>query len=286
MTASGVSLGGADAGNYVLASTTASAAIGQIDAKTLTAGLTGAVTKTYDGTTAATLGAGNYGLTGLIAGDVVTASSTGAAYADKNAGTGKTVTASGVSLGGAGSGNYVLASTSATGQIGQISQLALAITANDQTKNRNDVDPKLTYVAGTLIAGDSLTGDLTRDVGETVGTYGITKGTLSAGGNYAIAFKPAVFTILLGIPPVENVLIPYIPAEGGGAAGSGPEVGTQDPVDGGAGFQLAQDEQSSQQEQQDGGTDSACSTNDTCPPAPYSQGGSTSGAIHFQGFNF
>ncbi|EJL36294.1 filamentous hemagglutinin family N-terminal domain containing protein [Caulobacter sp. AP07] len=286
VTASGVNLGGADAGNYVLASTTASAAVGQINAKTLTAGLTGAVTKTYDGTTAATLGAGNYGLTGLIAGDVVTASSTGAAYADKNAGAGKTVTASGVSLGGAGSGNYVLASTSATGQIGQITQLALAITANDQTKNRNDADPKLTYVAGPLIAGDSLTGDLTRDVGETVGTYGITKGTLSAGGNYAIAFKPAVFTILLGIPPVENVLIPYIPAEGGGAAGSGPEVGTQDPVNGGAGFQLAQDEQSSQQEQQDGGTDSACSTTDTCPPAPYSQGGSTSGAIHFQGFNF
>ena len=38
--------------------------------------------------------------------------------------------------------------------------------------------------AGSLVDGDSLTGTLTRNSGEDVGTYAITQGTLDAGSNY------------------------------------------------------------------------------------------------------
>ena len=46
--------------------------------------------------------------------------------------------------------------------------------------------------------GDSaalLTGSLTRATGENVGSYAIGQGTLSAGGNYTIAFTGANFSI-------------------------------------------------------------------------------------------
>ncbi|CAN5207911.1 hypothetical protein BH10PSE3_BH10PSE3_02020 [soil metagenome] len=124
ITVDGVTINGADAGNYVLASTTASAAIGQITAKTITAGLGGTVTKTYDGTTTATLG-DNLALSGLVSGDTVTVAGGGAVYADKNAGTAKTVTANDLTLGGADAGNYVLASTTASAAIGQITAEAI-----------------------------------------------------------------------------------------------------------------------------------------------------------------
>ena len=281
VTASGVSLGGADSGNYVLTSTTASAAIGKIDAKTLTAGLTGSTTKVYDGATTATLTGANYGLTGVVGGESVTLASTGATYADKNAGTGKTVTASGFTIGGGDAGNYVLASTSASGSIGAITPRGLTITAEDKTKNRNDLDPALTYTAGAMVTGDSLTGALTREVGESVGAYGIRQGTLNAGGNYAVTFNPAVFTIALGIPPVENLVIPYLPAEGGGAGDQ--DAGGQDTAPTSVGYQLAQ-EDAAPKAQDDKDDTATCAANDTCQTAPYAQGGSTSGAIHFQGY--
>jgi hypothetical protein len=47
---SGLTLGGSSAGNYVLTSTAINGAVGEIDAKTLTASLTGTVDKTYDQT--------------------------------------------------------------------------------------------------------------------------------------------------------------------------------------------------------------------------------------------
>jgi len=281
VTVTGVSLRGGDGGNYVLTSTTASAAIGQIDARTLTAGLTGSTTKVYDGSTVATLTGANYGLTGVVGGETVTVASTGATYADKNVGTAKTVTAGGVTLGGADAGNYLLASTTASGAIGAVTPRGLTITAEDKTKNRNDADPVLTYTAGAMVTGDSLTGNLTRETGESVGAYGILQGSLSAGGNYAVTFNPAVFTIALGIPPVENLVIPYLPAEGGGAGDQ--NAGGQDTAPNSVGYQLAQ-EDTAPSEQENKDDTATCSANETCQTAPYAQGGSTSGAIHFQGY--
>jgi filamentous hemagglutinin family protein len=110
--------------NYMLASTTTSAAIGEIDPAVLTAALTGAVTKTYDATTSASLTAGNYTLSGTIYGsDVVTLNDPASgAYADANAGTGKTVTVTGLALNNP---NYVLASNTASAAIGEIDPAVL-----------------------------------------------------------------------------------------------------------------------------------------------------------------
>ncbi len=74
---------------------------------------------------------------------------------------------------------------------------ALTVTADTQTKVYGDADPSLTYqiTSGALINGDTLTGDLTRDAGETTGNYAIQQGTLAAGTNYTLTFVPAHLTI-------------------------------------------------------------------------------------------
>ena len=161
VTVDGLSLNGAGAGNYQLASTSISGNIGQITPKTLTAALTGSVTKTYDGTAAATLTGGNYSaLTGIIGGDAVSLNiATSGSYADKNAGSGKAVTVNGLSLSGAGAGNYQLASTSISGNIGTIDKAALTITAAANTKTYDGTTTAAaTPTYSGLQTGDSLAG--------------------------------------------------------------------------------------------------------------------------------
>ncbi len=161
VTVSGLSLSGAGAGNYQLASTSISGNIGEITPKTLTAALTGSVTKTYDGTAAATLTGGNYSaLAGIIGGDAVSLTiAASGSYADKNAGSGKAVTVDGLSLSGAGAGNYQLASTSISGNIGTINKAALTITAAANTKTYDGTTTAAaTPTYSGLQTGDSLTG--------------------------------------------------------------------------------------------------------------------------------
>ena len=100
MTVTGLSLGGAAAGNYVLSSTTATATA-DIEPRALAVTATGQ-NKEYDGTTAATVTLAD----DRISGDVFTASYTSATFADANAGTGKAITVSGISISGADAGNY------------------------------------------------------------------------------------------------------------------------------------------------------------------------------------
>jgi hypothetical protein len=102
---SGITLAGADAGNYTLATTATSSA--DITAKTISVSYT-ASNKTYDGNTLATVTS-----SGWISGDTVSASQT-SLFSDKNVGTGKTVSMSNISLSGADAYNYTLASTTAT----------------------------------------------------------------------------------------------------------------------------------------------------------------------------
>lgn len=151
VTASGISLSGVDASNYVLTGTSATA-LADILAKSITATLS-ANGKTYDGTTAAT---GALGLNGVVAGDAVSATSAGMAFDSKNAGTGRTVTASGIGLSGGDAGNYVLTGTIATA-LANI--LAKAITATLAANGR--VYDGTTAATGTLglsglIAGDTV----------------------------------------------------------------------------------------------------------------------------------
>ncbi|CAN1565968.1 Secretion system C-terminal sorting domain [Flavobacteriaceae bacterium] len=65
-----------------------------------------------------------------------------------------------------------------------------------QTKVYGTTDPVFAYtVSPSLVSGDSFTGALTRAAGENADVYAITRGTLSAGGNYSITYISSNFTI-------------------------------------------------------------------------------------------
>lgn len=80
----------------------------------------------------------------------------------------------------------------------------ITITANsNQQKYKGDLDPTLLYSVSytgngsktALVNNDSLTGNLTRAVGEENGDYAISQGTLAASANYAVTFVGADFAI-------------------------------------------------------------------------------------------
>ncbi len=70
----------------------------------------------------------------------------------------------------------------------------ITVTADAQTKVYGEADPELTYQVSGLVGNDTLAGSLTRAVGEDVGAYEITQGTL-ANSNYNISFIGANLTI-------------------------------------------------------------------------------------------
>jgi hypothetical protein len=127
VTVTGLAISGADAGDYVLAATTAAGSIGTITAVTLTAGLTNTVAKKYDGSTSATLAPINYTLAGVVSGDAVSINTTAGTYDNSAVGTNKTVTVTGLTLSGANASDYVLAETTKSGPVGVISALEVAI---------------------------------------------------------------------------------------------------------------------------------------------------------------
>lgn len=79
-----------------------------------------------------------------------------------------------------------------------ISPARLSVTANAVTKAFGAADPALTYSAGGFVNGEGvsvLTGKLSRNPGENVGSYPITQGSLAAGANYTIGFTGNYLTI-------------------------------------------------------------------------------------------
>jgi hypothetical protein len=158
---SGLSLSGADAGNYALSGTLSSTAsitareLGVVDLK--------AADRVYDGSTVATLTGG--GLSGTVSGDAVTLAlgSAQASFADRRAGAGKTVTASGLGLAGADASNYVLGSSTA--------QTTASITARELTLGGVSAQDKV-YDGSTVatltgtpqlqgaVSGDAVSADL------------------------------------------------------------------------------------------------------------------------------
>ncbi|MDQ0357845.1 filamentous hemagglutinin family protein, partial [Rhodoplanes tepidamans] len=190
-------ISGADAGNYVLASTSFTGTA-DITAATLTLATAGTVagSKVYDGTTAATV-TGNGTLAGLVDGDTVTVSLGGTTYADKTVGTGKTVTGT-YALSGADAGNYVLASTSFTGTADiTAATLTLATTGTVAGSKVYDGTTAATVTGnGTLaglVDGDTVTVSLggTTYADKTVGTGKTVTGTYALSGadagNYVLA---------------------------------------------------------------------------------------------------
>ncbi|WP_130648686.1 YDG domain-containing protein [Egicoccus halophilus] len=107
VTLTGAKLEGEDAANYTwngVSTTTA-----DITARSLTV-TANATSRTYDGTTAASVSLS----TDKLSGDVVTAAHAAAAFDDKLVGTGKTVTVTGITIAGADARNYTLSNTTAT----------------------------------------------------------------------------------------------------------------------------------------------------------------------------
>ena len=82
-----------------------------------------------------------------------------------------------------------------------IAPKTVTVTAAAKSKEYGEEDPELTYLSSGLLGSDVFTGSLSRESGEDVGTYAITLGSLSAGGNYTIDYVGAVFTITAAALP-------------------------------------------------------------------------------------
>ena len=190
-----LTLGGADAGNYVLAATgNQSSTTATITAKEISINGVTIADKIYDGNTTATITGAT--VSGVIGSDVVSVDISGASatFANANVGTGILVNANGLALTGADSANYKLTSN-AFETTGNITKATVTVTADAQSKVYGEADPPLTYQVSGLVGSDALTGELSRDAGENVGTYAITKGTLAASSNYNLVFTGADLTI-------------------------------------------------------------------------------------------
>jgi uncharacterized repeat protein (TIGR02543 family) len=153
--------------------------------------------KVYDGTPNAIIS--NWGtLSGVETGDDVSLNTTSAvaSFANKNVGSNKTVTVSGLALEGVDAYKYIIGNQTTTASI---TPKMLTITPDsDQGKIYGNSEPVITYLLteGVLYGTDALSGALSRNSGENVGSYEITTGTLSAGGNYSISLTSGVmFTI-------------------------------------------------------------------------------------------
>jgi gliding motility-associated-like protein len=166
----------------------------KVNPKQLSASVSGGKVKGYDGNA----GMQNIALSlsGSIQGDVLAIQGSGQ-YDSKNAGI-RSYTVSGITLSGADAANYFIqggTNASVQGADGEITKRALTLTPNSgQKKGYGSADPVFTYTFSGQVQGETLTfsGLLSRVSGEAVGTYGITLGTLSAGGNYNLVLSGTV----------------------------------------------------------------------------------------------
>jgi hypothetical protein len=154
--------------------------------------------KVYDGLTAAVVNFNNAVLNGVDIEDEVFLNITDASahFVSPDVGVDIEVIVSGLILDGEDSFKYALVIPELTASI---LQRNLVITPDaGQSKIFGDPDPQvLTYTItdGEMVEGEQLSGELTREVGESVGIYQILPGTLSGGLNYIIEFTEEVFTI-------------------------------------------------------------------------------------------
>jgi hypothetical protein len=165
-----------------------------VTAVPLTASIIGDPTKTYDGTTSATLTQANFSLSGLVGTQSFTVTQTVGTYNSKDVSTATTVTAS-LSAGNFTPGSGTLASdytlpTTASGA-GNLNPALLTVTAANESMTYGGMVPALTYTYTGLVNGDNsatFSGDLatTATSAISVGGYAITQGNLVATGNYTI----------------------------------------------------------------------------------------------------
>jgi hypothetical protein len=143
VTVSGLTISGANAGNYTLTQPTTTA---NITAKPITINGVTAANKEYDGNANALLNTGSTSFVGVIGGDLVNLNSGAIAgtFADKNAGTGKTVNVTGLAISGTDAGNYILTQPSTTANI-----IAETLTITGITASNKEYDGKVTAALNT-----------------------------------------------------------------------------------------------------------------------------------------
>ncbi|MDE1989936.1 MAG: hypothetical protein KGI82_05650, partial [Betaproteobacteria bacterium] len=204
-------LGGTDAGNYTLTQPTGLTA--NITPATLTAAITRTITKTYDGTTAATLNDDSYSLSGLASGESIRVTQTSGTYNSKDVASATTVTASFgssdfVALGTTLISNYTLP-TSASGS-GSITAKALTVTGTVAANKVYDGSTAATLSGGTLsgvASGDTVTltqaGNFAdKNMGTAIAvTAADTLGGANAG-NYTLSAQPTGLSANITAKPI------------------------------------------------------------------------------------
>jgi hypothetical protein len=229
---SGLTLAGTDAGDYSLGSTSITGAVGKITPKSITASLTGSVSKTYDATTSVTLGTANYQLSGILGGDTVWVDETSGSYDTKNVGTGKMVTAGDLLLSGGQAGDYVLSNTSASAPIGTITQKSVTASLTGTVSKTYDGTTAATLASANYSLTGVLAGDTVSLNDPSAGTYssanvgtgrGVSVGGLALSGSGAADYRLSASTLSASIGTITPRPITAT------ADDSGKSVGLADP---------------------------------------------------------
>jgi hypothetical protein len=190
----GYTLSGTDVSNYIMQQPSATAA--DITSKELTIAGISVYDKQYDGALVAQY-SGTASLEGVVTGDDVSVnvSAVSASFAGSDVGATQDVIFSGFSLLGNDISNYSIVQPVLSGDIVPRN---IYVAADAKLKAYGVVDPELTYMitSGTLIASDTFSGNLVREVGEYPGSYVIQRGTLSLSTNYNLVFTTGIFTIV------------------------------------------------------------------------------------------
>ncbi|MDD5471432.1 MAG: YDG domain-containing protein, partial [Sideroxydans sp.] len=197
------------------------------------------VSRSYNGTTDATVTPGT--LVGMVGNETLGVSASGT-FADKNVGTAKQVATTYALSNGSGlAGNYTLNGEVLTGDITPATLTVLAVSGN---KVLGTSDPLLRYIVTGYYDPVStiLSGSLERDAGEVIGNYAILQGSLFVmSSNYTMDFVPGSFSILA--PTVVQEI-----TQNTVDAGSGTTPTTDEEEEKKKAEQLAQEESLAQQE--------------------------------------
>lgn len=190
----GIAVVGPDAGNYSLLNSTASTQA-DITNRSLTVSATG-VSKTYDGTTNATVTLGDNRVTG----DSLTDSYTSAGFANKNVANGIAVNVTGIQVTGGDAGNYFLSSTAAS-TTANITGRTLTVAPTGQDKTYDGGTTAAVTLSDNHLSGDTVSASYvsanfsTKQVGngKTITVSGISISGANAG-NYTLASTNATAT--------------------------------------------------------------------------------------------
>ena len=149
VTATGLTLVGAQAGNYALSSSTA-VTTADIAPRPLSV-TASASSKMYDGSASASVTLAD----DRIGGDALTTQFASAAFSDKHVGSTKTVTVNGISVGGPDQGNYTFNTAAAT--TAAITARPLIISASGMNKVYDGTTAATVTLTDNRVSGDALT---------------------------------------------------------------------------------------------------------------------------------